>query len=100
MATSPGRGDRPRVPFGSLVERGLVAPGSLLTDRARRVEAVVVADGSIRVGELQGSIHKMGAAVQNTPTCNGWTFWHFELDGRLQAIDTLRILAQAVPDIV
>jgi modification methylase len=50
----------------------------------------VVADGTIRVGALQGSIHKIGAEVQNAPSCNGWTFWHFERAGALVPIDVLR----------
>ena len=101
MATSPSRGERPRVPFGSLVERGLVAPGCKLCDRSRRVEAEVMADGSIRVGELQGSIHKIGAMVQNTPTCNGWVFWHIEREGALHPIDVLRAaLAKAASESV
>ena len=82
--------DAVRVPFGSLVERGLVPAGTVLTDRMRRVTAVVVADGTLRCGGIQGSIHKVGAAVQNAPSCNGWTFWHFEQDGALVAIDGLR----------
>ncbi len=90
IATTPTKRDVPRVPFGSLVERGVVPEGTVLTDRARRVAAVVVADGSIRCGEVQGSIHKVGAAVQNAPSCNGWTFWHIERDGALMAIDALR----------
>jgi modification methylase len=28
--------------------------------------------------------------VQNAPSCNGWTFWHFERDGVLVALDVLR----------
>lgn len=90
MAVTAGRREAPRVPFGSIVERGLLAPGSVLMDRTRAVQAVVVADGTLKVGDLQGSIHKVGAAVQNAPTCNGWTFWHFERDGALVAIDELR----------
>jgi len=90
IATTPAKRDAPRVPFGSFVERGLIAPGTILMDRARRVQAVVVADGTIRAGHLQGSIHKIGAEVQNAPSCNGWTFWHFERDGELVAIDSLR----------
>ena len=39
---------------------------------------------------VRGSIHKVGAAVQNAPACNGWTFWHFERDGRLVPLDVLR----------
>jgi modification methylase len=79
-----------RVPFGSLVERGLVPAGTRLFDRARKVVATVVADGTIRSGTLHGSIHKVGAQVQNLGTCNGWTFWHMERDGALVAIDVLR----------
>jgi len=90
IGVTVGRREMPRVPFGSIVERGLLAPGSVLMDRTRTVQAVVVADGTIRVGELQGSIHKVGAAVQNAPSCNGWIFWHFERDGGLVAIDELR----------
>ncbi len=97
VATTPVKRDAPRVPFGSFVERGLVTPGTTLTDRTRRVRAVVVADGTIRVGTLQGSIHKVGAEVQNAPTCNGWTFWHFERDGKLVAIDVLRTTAEPAP---
>jgi modification methylase len=41
-------------------------------------------------GAVRGSIHKVGAAVQNAPACNGWTFWHFERDGRLVPLDVLR----------
>jgi len=90
LAVTANPRDAPRVPFGSLVERGVLPAGTVLTDRTRRVAAVVVADGSIRVGAVQGSIHKVGAAVQNAPSCNGWMFWHIERDGVLVAIDALR----------
>jgi modification methylase len=56
----------------------------------RRVSAIVTADGSVVAGAVRGSIHKVGAAVQNAPACNGWTFWHFERDGRLVPLDVLR----------
>ncbi len=90
LATTPGKREAPRVPFGSLVERGLLPPGTRLTDRMRRVQAIVVADGSIRVGSVQGSIHKVGAEVTQAPSCNGWTFWHVERGGVLVAIDVFR----------
>lgn len=90
VTVTAGRREVPRVPFGSIVERGLLAPGTVLMDRTRAMQAVVVADGTVRVGDLQGSIHKVGAAVQSAPSCNGWTFWHFERDGVLVAIDELR----------
>ena len=82
--------DAPRVTFGSLVERGVVPAGTVLHDRLRRVRAVVAVDGTIVAGSLRGSIHQVGAAVQNVAACNGWNFWHIERDGRLVAIDHLR----------
>ncbi len=91
LATSATKRDAPRVPFGSLVEQGVLPAGTKLFDRGRRVVAVVVADGTIRSGALQGSIHKVGAQVQNIATCNGWTFWHMERAGSLVAIDVLRM---------
>jgi modification methylase len=88
--TTPTRREAVRVPFGSLIERGLLAPGTQLTDRTRKITAIVIADGTIRAGSSQGSIHKIGAEVTNAPSCNGWTFWHFERDGTLVPIDVLR----------
>jgi modification methylase len=68
-------------------------------DRQRRVSAMVGPDGSLSAGDIRGSIHKVGAALQNAPSCNGWTFWHFERDGVLQPLDVLRTIlaSQAAP---
>ncbi len=90
MATTPTKRDAPRIPFGSFVEGGQMPAGTILQDRMKRVQAVVTADGSIKVGNSQGSIHKIGAEVQNAPSCNGWTFWHFERDGQWVPLDVLR----------
>ena len=90
LATRANPREAPRVPFGSLVERGLVPAGSTLMDRQRRVVAVVAADGTLTCGAHTGSIHKVGSLVQNAPSCNGWTFWHIEREGTLVQIDVLR----------
>jgi modification methylase len=84
----------PRVAFGALVELGLIAPGTVLYDSAARHEAKVRADGSIACAGAEGSIHKIGAHVQGALACNGWTFWHYEADGRLKPIDALREVAR------
>jgi modification methylase len=96
IATTPTKRDALRVPFGSLVERGLIAAGTKLYDRMRRVTATVVADGTLVCGATKGSIHRVGALVQNAPSCNGWTFWHLERDGSLVAIDVVRVEAADV----
>jgi modification methylase len=80
----------PRVPFGTLIELGIVAAGAPLYDERRRVRAEVKADGSLAVPGIQGSIHRVGAEVQGKTACNGWTYWHFETGGKLRPIDVLR----------
>jgi len=90
MKVMPSRGSQPKVPFGALVETGLIAPGVMLTDTKRRWTARVLADATIEAIGQQGSIHKIGAAVQGAPSCNGWTFWHVEDAGALVPLDALR----------
>jgi modification methylase len=80
----------PRVPFGTIIELGMLPPGSPLFDERRRVRAEVKADGSVALPGMQGSIHRVGAFAQGKSACNGWTFWHFEREGKLTSIDTLR----------
>jgi modification methylase len=90
MKTIASRKTQPKVPFGALVETGMVAPGSLLTDARRRWRASVRADATVVHEGQAGSIHKIGALVQGAPSCNGWTFWHIEEAGALLPLDTLR----------
>ncbi|HWN52277.1 MAG TPA: site-specific DNA-methyltransferase [Xanthobacteraceae bacterium] len=82
--------DAPRVPFSTLIERGMIAPGADLFDAKRRHKALVRADGAVALGDAVGSIHRIGALAQGLEACNGWTFWHVERKGALTLIDTLR----------
>jgi modification methylase len=52
--------------------------------------AKVHADGNVVIGNHRGSIHKVGALVQNAPSCNGWTYWHVKRNGKIVPIDTMR----------
>ncbi|WP_334174896.1 site-specific DNA-methyltransferase [Pseudoxanthobacter sp.] len=92
-----GKRAAPRVPFGSLIEAGLVQPGAELTCSRGLHRATVRADGSLESGTHVGSIHKVGALVQGFDACNGWTFWHLEQGGRREPIDTLREALRARP---
>lgn len=80
----------PRVPFGTIVERGLLSPGDKLHSPDGRHVARVRADGSIVTGDARGSIHQVGAHCLKAPACNGWTFWHVRTDNGLIPIDLLR----------
>ena len=94
VAIKPSKRSEPRVPFGVLIEAGLLRPGTMLSDPSGRHHARVRADGTLSaanaLGEHRGSIHQVGAAVQGAPACNGWTFWHFEQEGARLPIDRLR----------
>jgi modification methylase len=89
MKVMGSRRGQPKVPFGALIETGIIEPGAVLTDSKRRWKARVRADASVEMGEKQGSIHQIGAAAQGAPSCNGWTFWHVEGDELVQ-LDALR----------
>ncbi len=84
------RRQMPRVPFGRLLEHGLIRPGTTLYDARRRHAARVRSDGSLSDGEQIGSIHEIAARAIGAAACNGWTFWHVEHKGRLVPIDRLR----------
>ncbi|MEL6517246.1 MAG: site-specific DNA-methyltransferase [Pseudomonadota bacterium] len=79
----------PRVPFGQLVERGMLRPGEILTS-PRGKTAKVRADGTLIADDVKGSIHQVGAALEHAPSCNGWTYWHFKREGQEIPIDILR----------
>ncbi|HET6971441.1 MAG TPA: site-specific DNA-methyltransferase [Phenylobacterium sp.] len=95
MAVTGSKKSEPRVPFGSIVEAGLLRAGDILYDPQGRHAARVRSDGSLVVGDVSGSIHKVGAMVQSAPACNGWTYWHFKTDKGLAPIDVLRAKVRA-----
>ena len=75
-----------------LLEHGLIEPGTTLTCPKGKAEAKVHADGSLIMNKTKASIHKMGAQIQNAPSCNGWTYWHTQDKGKAIPIDELRKL--------
>lgn len=89
LETTSSKRAEPRVPFGQLVERGMLRPGEVLVS-LRGMAAKVRADGSLVSAEHRGSIHQVGAALENAPSCNGWTYWQYKRDGQLIPIDILR----------
>ncbi len=99
LVSTPSKRAEPRIPFGSLVERGLVDVGAVLYSPERRHAARVRADGTLATADFRGSIHQAAAHVQRLPACNGWHYWCVEVRGRLVPIDTFRqkLRAEAAP---
>ncbi len=81
---------KPRVPFGSLVELGIIKPGTSLFDPKKKINAKIRADGSIKYKDIAGSIHKIAAKIMGAESYNGWTYWHYNLNGSTVIIDSLR----------
>jgi modification methylase len=95
LAVTGSKKAEPRIPFGMVIEAGLLHPGDELFCPKGARRARVRPDGSLIAGSLTGSIHKLGAMLDNSPACNGWTFWHVKTDRGLAPIDLLRAKVRA-----
>lgn len=100
LVPAPTAREAPRIAFNALVERGLLTPGTLLTDSKAKVRALVRADGTLSLetapglGQI-GSIHRAGAIAQGIEACNGWTYWHIATREGLRPIDSLRAVVRS-----
>ena len=81
---------KPRVPFGSLVELGIIKPGTNIFDQEKKINAKIMVDGSIKHKESAGSIHKVAAKIMGTESYNGWPYWYCNIGGSIVPIDNLR----------
>ena len=81
---------KPRIPFGSLIEMGIIKPGTILFDQKKKFNAKIMIDGSLKHEKTEGSIHKVAAKILGTESCNGWTYWHYQSGNILKPIDKLR----------
>ncbi len=90
LVVTTGKRAEPRVPFGAIIETGLLNVGDVLQDSKKRWQAKIRIDGSLDWNGETASIHRMGAKVQDLDACNGWTFWHIDKGDGFQSIDELR----------
>jgi modification methylase len=90
LEVSTSKRAEPRVPFGQLIERGMLQPGEKLYALNGRHTAKVRADGTLIGNDCKGSIHQVGAALEGAPSCNGWTYWGFRKEGKTIPIELLR----------
>ena len=89
---SPQPRKRPGIPFGMLVESGILYPGQeLYFGKKGEKTARILADGRIECDGESGSIHQIARKIQQSP-CNGWEQWYyFDPDLRQRSsIDTIR----------
>ena len=72
------------------MELGIIKPGTSLFDQKKKINAKIMADGSIKYKESEGSIHKVAATIMGAESYNGWTYWHCNINGSTVVIDRLR----------
>jgi len=90
ITMTKSRKDLPKIPFGELVEQGIIPPGAVLTDKKEKFKATVSIDGSLKIKDISGSIHQVGAKLQGLPSCNGWDFWHVKEKSSSTLLDDIR----------
>ncbi len=90
-AELPRRGAAARLPFGRLLESGLLQPGQALYLRRDRGQvARLRPDGHLELDGVEGSIHSLASRLLGGPA-NGWEEWFFEgKDESLHCINELR----------
>jgi DNA modification methylase len=80
-----------RIPFGTLIEQGLLNPGQSLYFAKNGKSAKVLANGHIRCGRVAGSIHAVARSLLNDAPANGWDLWLYKDErGQKHSIDILR----------
>ncbi len=88
--TYPFEAKKPKVPFGNLIERGFVKAGEKLFSKDKKLKAEVLANATIVLNDISGSIHSVSAQALGKTSNNGWTFWFVERNNNLKSIDDLR----------
>ena len=80
-----------RVPFGALLENGLLQPGQTLYFARNGVRAKILSNGHLRCGKHTGSIHSVAKSLMDGVPANGWELWFYkDLNGDKIAINELR----------
>jgi modification methylase len=97
----PSKRAAPRIPFGTVLELGMLRAGDALFDAKATIKAQIMADSSLAWGGVRGSIHAVGAKAMGRSACNGWTFWHYRHAQKgLTPIDLLRAKARSALHLV
>ncbi len=67
-----------RVPFGALLENGLLQPGQTLYFAKNSTRAKILSNGHLRCADVTGSIHGVAKALMNGAPVNGWDMWFYK----------------------
>lgn len=81
---------KPKIPFGNLIEKGLIKVGENLYSKDKQYKVIVLANASIQLNNKVGSIHSLSASILNKASNNGWNYWYVKRENKLLLIDKIR----------
>jgi modification methylase len=91
VLTLPEKRSQTRVPFGALLESGLLSPGQSLFFVKGKARAKILSNGHLQCGDVTGSIHAVAKSLMNGAPVNGWDVWFYkDAKGNKIVIDELR----------
>lgn len=79
-----------KVSMQQLIKSNYIKVSQIIYTKNKQHSAVILSDGNIKNCVGTGSIHKIGAMIKESESCNGWMFWYFENQGKLTLIDEYR----------
>ena len=96
--TLPEKRKQARVPFGALLESGLLVPGQHLYFAGNVKKAKVLSNGHLKCGDITGSIHFVAKTLMNGAPVNGWEVWFYkDATGKKIVINELREKLRVIP---
>ena len=79
-----------RVSMQQLINANYIRENQIIYTKNKQHPSTILSDGNIKNGVGSGSIHKIGALIKGTDSCNGWMHWYYEEAGRLKQMDEYR----------
>jgi len=80
-----------RIPFGTLLENGLLQPGQILYFAKNGTKAKILSNGHLKCGDITGSIHGVAKSLMGDAPANGWDLWFYKNEsGKKIVINELR----------
>ena len=80
-----------RVSMAELLSVKLLKKNQVLYTKNKKHRATILVNGNIKNGVGAGSIHKIGAMINKATSCNGWNFWYYQNNDKLELLDNLRV---------
>ena len=88
----PVKNSKKKVSIQQLISSNYLKENQIIYSNNKKHSAIILKDGTIKSTIGIGSIHKIGAILKNTDSCNGWLFWYFEDFANLKLLDEKRII--------